>query len=365
MANRMNQYLPDYVSPPGETLIDALEERGMRQKELAERMNRPEKTINEIVKGKNAITPETALQLEKVLGIPANFWIQREAHYQEFLARVREKESLEESIAWLDSLPINQMKRYGWIQTFKDEYDQLNEVLRFFGVASVQGWKSMWLHNQPKAAFRISLSFTNENAAIAAWLRHGEILSRKSEIPNYDQRVFKNNLQKLRKLTREKSGVIKAEIKKLCNEAGVNIIFTPMIPKATISGAVRWVGGKPLIQLSLRGKYNDRFWFTFFHEAGHVLLHGKKEYFLEGTEEGNESQEKEIEADGFASEFLIPNKLYEKFKRERNFSPNGILKFANEIDINSAIIVGRLQNDGLIPQNRFNDMKVKLDIEMD
>lgn len=365
MANSINQYLPDYVSPPGETLLDALEERGMRQKELAERMSRPEKTINEIVKGKNAITPETALQLEKVLGIPANFWIQREAHYQEYLARVREKEHLEESIAWLDALPLNQMKKYGWIQTYRDKIDQLNEVLRFFGVASVASWKSIWMQNQPKAAFRISLSFTNENAAISAWLRHGEILSSKSEIPNYDQKLFKHNLKEIRTLTREKNVVIKRELKRLCNEAGVNIIFTPMISKATISGAVRWVGGRPLIQLSLRGKYNDRFWFTFFHEAGHVLLHGKKEYFLEGTEDGILSQDKEMEADEFASEFLIPTHLYEGFKSGRNLSPNGILKFAREIGIHSAILVGRLQNDRLIAQNRYNDMKVKLDIEMD
>lgn len=365
MANSINQYLPDYVSPPGKTLLDALEERGMKQKELAERMSRPEKTINEIVKGKSAITPETALQLEKVLGIPANFWIQREAYYQEYLARVREKEHLEESIAWLDALPLNQMKKYGWIKTYKDKVDQLNEVLRFFGVASVASWKSIWMQNQPKAAFRISLSFTNENAAISAWLRHGEILAVKSEIPNYDQKIFKHNLQKIRTLTREKNDVIKKELKRLCNEAGVNIVFTPMISKATISGAVRWVGGKPLIQLSLRGKYNDRFWFTFFHEAGHVLLHGKKEYFLEGTEDGIESQEKEKEADEFASEFLVPTQLYENFKQEKNLSPNGILRFAREIGTHSAIIIGKLQNDGLIPQNKYNDMKVKLDIEMD
>ncbi len=84
------QYIPDFVSPPGETLLEVLETRGMSQAELAERTGRPKKTINEIIKGKTAITPETALQFEFVLGVPARFWNQREQNYREFLARQRE-----------------------------------------------------------------------------------------------------------------------------------------------------------------------------------------------------------------------------------------------------------------------------------
>ena len=89
-----NQYNPDYVSPPGDTLLDVLEERGMSQAELAERTGRPRKTINEIINGKTAITPDTALQLERVLSIPAQFWSQREQNYQDFLARQRERSPL-------------------------------------------------------------------------------------------------------------------------------------------------------------------------------------------------------------------------------------------------------------------------------
>jgi len=78
-----NQYCPDEVSPPGETLLEVLEERGITQAELAERTGRPRKTINEIIKGKAAITPETALQLERVLGVAASFWNARETRFRD------------------------------------------------------------------------------------------------------------------------------------------------------------------------------------------------------------------------------------------------------------------------------------------
>ena len=77
-----NQYMPDNVSPPGDTLLETIETLGISQSELAERMGRPKKTINEIIKGKTAVTPDTALQLERVLGVPASFWNNRVRQYR-------------------------------------------------------------------------------------------------------------------------------------------------------------------------------------------------------------------------------------------------------------------------------------------
>jgi len=366
MANRVSQYKPDFVSPPGDTLNELLDDLGMTQKELSERMNRPEKTISEIVKGKASITSDTAIQLEKVFKAPAHFWLQREARYQESLARIKEYSQLEESIEWLKTLPLNQMIKYGWVEKYKDQVEQLQEVLKYFAVASVDGWKSLYLNNEPKAAFRISLSFTNENAAIAAWLRHGDIKAIYNDIPNYDEKKFKQNLSLIRNLTTNNPSTFKAEIKRLCNECGVNVIFTPMISKATISGAVRWVGGRPLIQLSLRGKYNDRFWFTFFHEVGHILLHSKKDYFLEGTDNEFISQRiEEKEADEFSADFLIPKEKLNEFILKRDKSPNAMIRLAKEIGIHSGIVVGQLQNAGYISKTYLNDMKVILNLEMD
>src|SRR5437868_14289423 len=110
-----NQYVPDTVSAPGETLEEILMERGMSQTELAERTGRPKKTSNEIVKGKAAITPETALQLERVLGTPASFWIAREQNYRESLARAKDAADFEKQVDWLNQIPYRAMVKLGWI----------------------------------------------------------------------------------------------------------------------------------------------------------------------------------------------------------------------------------------------------------
>jgi len=104
-----NQYVPDYVSPPGETLLEVIEDKEMSQVELAKRMGRPQKTINEIIQGKAALTPETALQLERVLNIPASFWNNRERQYREFIARMAEQERLSSHTKWMKHFSVAAM----------------------------------------------------------------------------------------------------------------------------------------------------------------------------------------------------------------------------------------------------------------
>src|SRR6266566_2926058 len=120
-----NQYFPDAVSAPGETLEEILLERGMSQTELAERTGRPKKTINEIVKGKAAITPETALQFERVLGVPASFWNNLEQNYRTALARAAERERLEGQIKWLKGIPVRSMIDLKWVEAHREPVAQL------------------------------------------------------------------------------------------------------------------------------------------------------------------------------------------------------------------------------------------------
>src|SRR5690606_21197648 len=169
-------------------------------------------------------------------------------NYQEYLARVKDQEQLEQSIEWLKTLPLSQMIKYNWIAPFKSKIDQLKEVLNFFGVANYSSWEAIWLSNEAKASFRLSLAYTNQNTSIAAWLRHGEVKAISMSLPPYNEKAFKENLLKIRGLTVKKDEALKNEIKSLCSKAGVCVVFTPMIPKANISGSVRWVANKPLIQ---------------------------------------------------------------------------------------------------------------------
>jgi HTH-type transcriptional regulator/antitoxin HigA len=271
-------YAPDYVSPPGETLLETLESLGLSQAELAERAGRPKKTINEIVQGKAAITPETAMQFELVLGVPAAFWLARESKFRAWLARQDEDARIDQDLIFLKDLPLKEMAQYGWLEKNSDKRVMAKTALSFFGVVS-----SNKVPLVEEAAFRRSEAFATNPWALAAWLRKGEIDAQKFPLQQYNREQFINALHLIRKLTNEEASVFVPEMTKLCGAAGVAVVFVRELPKTSVSGATRWLShNRALIQLSLRYKCNDMFWFSFFHEAGHVYHeHAKREVLLE------------------------------------------------------------------------------------
>jgi len=356
MANlNENQFVPDYVVPPGEILEDYLESYGMTQVELADRLGFTTKTVNEIVKGKAPITADTSIKLERVFSRPAHFWNNLERQYQEDLARLAEQERLNQHLDWLTRVPVTNMVKLGFIERFKDKVAQLNEVLRFFGVASPEQWEKVWQQHQ--VAYRQQAkNFDACAIAVSAWLRQGEIKAQQIERPEFNKQHFQEILGVVRELTTETPEVFQPRLIELCSHAGVAVVFVPDLPKTGVSGATRWVGGKPVIQLSLRYKTNDHLWFTFFHEAGHIIKHGKKAIFLEGNGMGGDQEE---EANAFARNILIPPAAYKEFLVTSNRSLAEIKAFATHIKIAPGIVVGRLQHDEFLPMNTGNGLKVR------
>jgi addiction module HigA family antidote len=276
----------------------------MSQTELAKRMDRPVKTINEIVQGKAAITAETALQLEQVLHIPASFWLKREQQYRESLARLAEEERLESWVEWLKGFPIQAMMQRGWISQRKEKTQQVLECLKFFGVASPEAWLA--IYESKVIAYRQSKALTNKFGAVTAWLRQGEIKAQEIECAPYNANAFRDVLNRVRSLTVEPVDFFQNELIRLCSDAGVAVVFVQELPNTGISGATQWLTPtKALIQISLCYKTDDQLLFTFFHEAGHILLHRKKQVFLETDQKDREKEEKE--ADTFATNMLIGN----------------------------------------------------------
>ena len=127
-----------------------------------------------------------------------------------------------------------------------------------------------------------------------------------------------------------------------------------------LSGATRWLtSGKAMIVLSLRHKSNDHFWFTFFHEAAHILKHGKTDVYVD--EEDRMQTKQEAKADAFAANSLIPDRDYKCFTSDnRNrFSRSTVLQFARQINVAPGIVVGRLQHDKYVDYSWLNNLKVK------
>jgi HTH-type transcriptional regulator/antitoxin HigA len=349
-----NQYVPNSVSPPGETLLEVLNERGMSQADLAERTGRPTKTINEIIKGKSAITPETALQFELVLGVSASFWNTREQHYREALARKKEADSFATQLDWLEKIPYKAMVKKGWIPESENKIQSLQNVLMFFGVASPTSWNDLW--KTANVSFRQSQTLKCDPGAVAAWLRKGEIDALNVSSAGFDSNRFKASLKRIRSLTRTLPHDFASVVVSECGQAGVKVVFVPELPGTCSWGATRWLSqSTALVQLSLRYKTDDHLWFTFFHEAGHILLHGKRTIFVET--EDHTKDEREREADSFAQDWLIPEIDYKRFKRLGSRSCAAISRFAHELGIAPGIVVGRLQHDGLLARASCSELK--------
>lgn len=357
----MRAYEPTTVSPPGETLAELLDERGLTQAELATRLHRPAKTINEIIQGTAAITPETAIQLEQALGTPAAFWLTREAHYREYLARRSdEAQIVGPGKAWLTEIRFAQLVKLGWVEDVKGVIARVRAALRFFGVASIEAWRATYAEPiTTAAAFRKSKRFATEMGPLAGWLRRGEVEANAIPAKPFVEADFRACVTDLRALTKERDpAVFTSRLRESCAATGVAVVLVPAPTGCRASGATRWLSPtKAIIQLSLRHKTNDHLWFTFFHEAGHILLHGKRRRFIDIEGDGREETE-EREADAFARDLLIPPPSASRLK---NVEPSAaaVRAFAKELDVAPGIVVGRMQHEGLLPWSHLNDLKVR------
>jgi addiction module HigA family antidote len=351
------EYRPSSVSPPGDTLAALLEDKGLTQAELARRLDRPIKTINEIVKGKAAITPDTAVQLERALGAPADFWLARECAYREWLAREKAREELKRWAGWLRELPVREMSAFGWIKPTDDRVETVSECLKFFGVASVEAWRETY--ERPLAAFRASTKVKRDRGAVAAWLRRGELDGTAVECAAFDAARFESLLPSIRALTLEADPAsFVPRLTEMCREAGVAVVFARAPRGCPASGAARWLNSaKPLIQLSVRYRTNDQLWFTFFHEAAHILRHRKTLVFVDevGSRPGDDL---EAEADAFARDVLVPPDFAQAL-RSLEGTRAAVVRFAARVAVAPGIVVGRMQNEGLLPWSHLNDLKAK------
>ena len=351
-----NQFAPDYIIHPGEILEETLESRGIKKTVFAEKCGISNKTVSQIIHGKSIITPEMAIKFERALGSSASLWINLSTDYELNLARETDKLKLIAQKDWIKKFPIKQLINYHILPKRSKVVDNLSDLLSFFGVGSISAWNDYYL--APDVAYRKSATFESEPESVATWLRIGEINAEKIDCVPFVKSNFKKALIKIRSLTNKAASDFQKEMVELCRNSGVALVFVPELPKTHISGVTKWLSpGKAMIILSLRHKMEDHFWFSFFHEAAHILLHGKTEIFIDNK--NNSKTKKEIEADNFASNILIPPKLLSGYIANEKISKISVCSFSKDIHISPGILVGRLQHDKTIPYNWFNQLKRK------
>ncbi|MBJ7330648.1 MAG: HigA family addiction module antidote protein [Solirubrobacteraceae bacterium] len=356
MTQDATTLLPDWASPPGDTLADLLDERDMTQTELAERLGVTLKHVNRVIKGAATISADLALGLEKVFGASAAFWMTREAHYQAALARHGQRQSFAEAVGWAKQFPINELRKREILPREAEGPELVEQLLSFLGIAHPEQWK------EPQVAYRKSQKFDSDQFALATWLREGERQAAELECEPYDEDRFVEVLQEARSLTRLAPEAWWPELQSRCARAGVAVVLVDVYKGAKANGATRWLApDKALIQLSLRYGWEDIFWFSFFHEAGHVVLHRKKDVFVEvaGKDRSTDPHEQQLEAeaDRFAARALIPPP---HDKRLVSLNLQDVEAFAQMLDIAPAIVVGRMHHEEILPWNQGNGYRRRL-----
>ena len=349
------QILSDLPIPPGELLAETIEAASLSQAELARRMGRPAQAINEIVRGTKEITAETAIQLERVLGVPAHIWLGLEAEFQHTKARREDRRRLQAEAKLADRFPCRAMRRLGWLKKTKDRVSEVEALLDFFGVGTLGA-----IADAEGAAYRLSRSRPAQPEALAAWLRKGALEAQRVKTEPFNEQRLTDLLPELRSLTRAGPDVFEPKVKRELAACGVALVLLPHLPKTRAHGAMRWIAPeKVLVQLSLRGKWADIFWFTLFHELGHVLRHGRRGVFIEWLAGGGQD-DREREADAFAADALIPQPAYDAFLRRCPvLAAAAVVTFADQQSVAPGIVVGRLQHDRKLDHSDLNRLRVR------
>lgn len=329
-------FAPDYVVPPGASLRDAMEQLSMTQVSLARRLGTTVQTLNRIFNGHQPITPEMATRLEMVIGAPARFWNSLQVQYDELKAKRDECERLSEErrhhSEWIKRFPLREMAKRGYIPETKDPTGVYRGLLAFFGISNGEAWPTFW---DDAVAARRSAKHPTDLLCAAVWIRQGERIAGKMACADYDENRFKKALGEIRRLTVKHPSEFTSRMTELCAKSGVALALVPELSKVPWNGATKWLGGKALIILSLRGKSEDKFWFSFFHEAAHVLHDSKGQ--LHYADESDDPVE--IKADKRAAEYLIPASFNTDIANAR--SQSDIRGIAHELGLTPGIVAGR------------------------
>lgn len=341
------EYASPIPIPPGETLKEIIDELDMSQKELAERLGVSTRHLSFIITGKSEISREFAQKLEYVLGIDSFFWVNLENEYRCALKKMNPIGTSENEEVIAKDIPYSELAKQGYVEPTRKIDEKIRNLRSFFGVSD--------LNYIPKVncAFRKANIANESELALAAWIRIAEIQAKEIKTDKFNRRKLIKSLEEIRTLTRYDASIFYKKLVDLLASCGIALVVANHIKGTGVQGVTFFNNkkNKLIIQLSVRRKYADTFWFTLFHELGHIVIDETEEFSYI-----NCSEEEEKKVDLLAKEILIPEERYRDFLRKGMYGNyNAIEKFAEVIDIHPCIIIGRLKYDEYLPYNIFVD----------
>jgi len=351
--NRTEDRRPAEVFPPGEFIQEELAARGWTQEDFAAIVGKPLPTVNQIIKGKRAIIPETAKRIAAAFGNSPQFWMNLETSWQLYNSESTIEGQIRDT-AWLyRRLPIREMQRREWIRTTKSLDELKAELDAFFGDDSL------------RRAARMSASGEEAHVAAKAWCRRSFLVAQLVQTNKFIRSQIPNLLNQLRLLLSEPEEV--RRVPRILAEYGIRFVIVEHLRGTHLDGAcITQLESKPVVSLSLRYGRLDHFWFTLLHELAHI-------YYEDGERCDTDilttspDDDVEIRANSFAESTLIPRNQMESFilRTTPLFSRSKIENFSKRMGVHPAIVIGQLKHN--LPEeefgwNRFTRLHNRVDV---
>lgn len=335
------------ATPPGATIREQLNDRGMSQKEFAARMDMSEKHISKLINGEVQLTPETAVRLEMVLGVPAKFWNNLEVIYREKIIKAEAENAMDTDAELAQQFPYLEMARFSWVPEARGAKEKVINLRKYFGVVELSLLEN---HQITRIACRRLAITEKSDLALMAWAQEAKIMARDIPTAPINIKGLLEIIPEIRDMTVLKPEEFCPKMKKKLADCGIALVFLPHLTGSFLQGATFLDGNKIVVGLTARGKDADKFWFSFSHELAHIVLGHIGQ--ANGT-----SDEDEEAADNWAKDTLIPADSFELFKAQKSYSEYSVCKFAKKLGIAPGIVVGRMQREGIIQYSMMNELK--------
>lgn len=349
---------------PGYYLKEIIDEMGITQDEFAKRLVTTGKNLSDLLNGNTKLSNEIALNLSIMLGTSVDLWLNMQKTYNEKIIEIERRKVEDKEAECVQMIDYSYFVKLEAVPSVRTATKKAEELLKYFRISSFDVFKrSDFLVN-----FRMASTSMDEKNLINsnAWVQTALNIGKEIQTEAFNSKKLKDSLPKIRKMTLHDPEFFLPKLHDLLASCGIALVILPHLKNSGVNGAVKWVSKeKVILAINNRRKYADTFWFSLFHEIGHVFQKKIKMLIISGNIEDMDEANKELEdkADNFAQNILLPKEKYIGFIAKHDFSEEAVKKFAKDIDIHPGIVAGRLQKEGYVRFDQLNRLKEQYIIE--
>lgn len=348
----------DLIIHPGETIADVLENRGITQAELASRAGVSPAYVSNVIAGKKGISANFAMGLEYALGVPKSFWLNLQANYEAELLEVNEEQTItDEERKVREDLKdiVKYLRKQGKMLIGENKDESILSLRKVLQISNITNLKEMI----PTGAFRMAGNAAVNPNVLGAWIRLCQLAGNDKTISAKFEKKYTNDLiQEIKSIMCCKNAELQRDLKNVMEKYGIDFSVVKNFRGAPVHGYISQKNeGIYQMVLTIRGAFADIFWFSLFHEIGHIVNGdiGKNLKFLDY---GND-YDKELAADLFASNMLLSPESYKAFIQRNDFSIEAICRYAESQHVMPYIVIGRLQKEKYLAYTMYSKYKLR------